>query len=189
MVCKLDSVAISQSNIIKDLGIKLIDTDLKFHAHTSIVVARANRLLGIIKKPFEHLHRPCHVSEVVQVLNSSYICWNMVISFRVLILHLTKELLNVCRGLRGEQQNLCILDLKDYEYTEWMQALNLPSLSYRRIRGDLIFLYHLVHDDFNIDSSKFISYSTTPSSEVMTTNFIKLMLDANQELISLLTDQ
>ena len=51
---KLDGVAISQSNIVKDLGV-LIDTDLKFHAHTSMVVARANRLLGIIKKSFEHL--------------------------------------------------------------------------------------------------------------------------------------
>ena len=31
-----------------------MDTNLKSHTHTSMVVSKANRLLGIIKKSFEY---------------------------------------------------------------------------------------------------------------------------------------
>ena len=47
----LDDCVISSSNVVRDLGI-LVDKDLKFHEHTLSVAARANRLLGIIRKSF-----------------------------------------------------------------------------------------------------------------------------------------
>ena len=37
-----------------DLGI-LFDDKLKFHDHTTKVTTKANRILGMIKKPFEYL--------------------------------------------------------------------------------------------------------------------------------------
>ena len=41
----------SYSDTIKDL-IVLIDDSLKFHAHTTSVIAKANQTLAIIKKTF-----------------------------------------------------------------------------------------------------------------------------------------
>ena len=38
----------------KDLGI-IFDNNLKFHEHTIEVTAKANRLLGLIKKSFDYL--------------------------------------------------------------------------------------------------------------------------------------
>jgi len=38
----------------KDLGV-IIDQNLKFHQHTAAAAAKANRILGLISKCFEHL--------------------------------------------------------------------------------------------------------------------------------------
>ena len=48
-------VAISLDKVcdMRDLGI-IVDGKLKFHSHTTHVVSKANRLLGLIKKSFEH---------------------------------------------------------------------------------------------------------------------------------------
>ena len=40
---KLDGVAISQSDIVKNLGV-LIDKDLNFHTHTSMVVLYSSKV-------------------------------------------------------------------------------------------------------------------------------------------------
>ena len=37
--------------------------------------------------------------------------------------------------------------------------MDLPSLKYRRIRGDLIQLYRLVHNLDNLDAKQFFTYS------------------------------
>ena len=39
---------------MRDLGI-IVDGQLKFHSHTTHIVSKANRLLGLIKKSFEHI--------------------------------------------------------------------------------------------------------------------------------------
>ena len=38
-----------------------------------------------------------------------------------------------------------ITELKDLEYTDRLKALKLPSLQYRRDRGDMIECYKLTH--------------------------------------------
>jgi len=42
---------------IRDLGV-VIDTELKFHAHTTTIVNKVNRLLGIISSPFRFFSLP-----------------------------------------------------------------------------------------------------------------------------------
>ena len=46
---------ITSTESVKDLGI-VVDSSLKFHNHTAIVTARANRILAVINKSFEHLN-------------------------------------------------------------------------------------------------------------------------------------
>ena len=43
---------------------------------------------------------------------------------------------------------------------ERLSKLSLPSLVYRRQRGDLIFLYQLINQHFNIDINDFFRYQT-----------------------------
>ena len=46
---------ITSTESIKDLGIT-VDCSLKFHSHTAIVTAKANRILAVINKSFEYLN-------------------------------------------------------------------------------------------------------------------------------------
>ena len=50
----LDGTVIDNIDSYKDLGI-ILDHQLKFHLHTTEVAAKANRLLGLIKKSFDYL--------------------------------------------------------------------------------------------------------------------------------------
>ena len=40
-----------------------------------------------------------------------------------------------------------------------MKVLNLPSLHYRRYRGDMIAVYNMLHGKYDIDHSDFITFS------------------------------
>ena len=50
-------------------------------------------------------------------------------------------------------------ELADFEYNERLRALGLPSLMYRRLRGDLIETYKLTHGLYKVDTSKYITLS------------------------------
>ena len=50
----LNDTEIATTTAHKDLGV-LLDHHLKFHNHTTEVTAKANRMLGMIERSFEHL--------------------------------------------------------------------------------------------------------------------------------------
>ena len=51
-----------------------------------------------------------------------------------------------------------ISELKYDSYQERLFKLSLPSLVYRRSRGDMIFLYQLTNQYFNIDANDLFKY-------------------------------
>ena len=52
--------------------------------------------------------------------------------------------------------------LYNMDYSDRLTTtLNLPSLQYRRIRGDMITVYKLIHNMFAIDNSDFFTPATT----------------------------
>ena len=53
-----------------------------------------------------------------------------------------------------------IPELRHYSYQERLQKLSLPSLVYRRQRGEMIFLYQLTHQYFNIDITNLLQYQS-----------------------------
>ena len=48
-------------------------------------------------------------------------------------------------------------EIKDLSYEEKIRELNLPTLEYRRRRGDLIQMFKILHGIGDIDSSKFVT--------------------------------
>ena len=53
-----------------------------------------------------------------------------------------------------------IPELKHDSYQDCLSKLSLPSLAYRRQRGDMIFLYQLINQCFNVDITDLFTYQT-----------------------------
>jgi len=51
-------------------------------------------------------------------------------------------------------------DIKDLSYKERLVQLGLPSLKYRRVRGDLIQLYKIINNVDDISFDKFFTFNT-----------------------------
>ena len=124
----------------KDLGI-LFDHQLKFHSHTIDVTAKVNRLLGLIRRSFDHLDS------------------DMLIK---LFVTLVRPMLEYCNSVWGpsfipDQRKIekvqhratkMLLPIRDKPYGERLSILQLPSLAYRRLRGDMILLYKILNNYF-----------------------------------------
>ena len=52
--CFLCGTAIQPAQSVRDLGV-MIDQDLKFHEHASLITNKANHILGLIKRSFSYL--------------------------------------------------------------------------------------------------------------------------------------
>ena len=108
--CILVDTTIDSVESHKDLGI-LFDNHLKFHQHTSSIVAKANCILGLIKKSFKSLD-PDMLARLFKILAHPIIeCRNTIWSS-----HFTldqRKLENIlCRATR------LVVNLHDKSYAE-----------------------------------------------------------------------
>ena len=124
------SVQLKTVEVEKDLGI-YVDSNLDFKTHIYQAAAKANRLLGIIRRSFEHLHRDMIINlykgQVRPLLEYGHSVWS---------LHhagLTDELEKV-----QHRATKMIPELKDLPYPERLKRHKLPTLYHRGQRGDMI---------------------------------------------------
>ena len=117
----------------KDLGVT-IDNELKLQQHCDNQVKKANRILGLIRRSFVYINRE---------------------SFKLLYNALVRTHLEYCNAVTFPQYEYQVKKLegvqrratklvpacKDLPYEERLKFLNLPSLVYRRTRGDVIETY------------------------------------------------
>ena len=127
----------------RDLGI-IVDGDLKFHRQAAAAAAKANQILGVVRRSFANL--------TVQ-------------SFPVLFKSLIRPHLEYGNriwgpGSVGDQKLIekvqrratkLVAEIRTKPYSQRLQDLNLPSLTYRRVRGDMILLYQMVHGLVDVD--------------------------------------
>ena len=121
----------------KDLGV-LMDSNLKFHSHSSAVVSKANQVLGLIMKTFanlnEHTLPLLYKSLVRPHLEYANVVWGPTFLTDV------NKIESVQRRATRYVQNVSNLP-----YHERLTYLNLPTLSYRRFRADMITTYNIFH--------------------------------------------
>ena len=136
-----------ESNEEKDLGV-IIDNTLKFHIQTATSIKKANSILGLVKKSFAVLNKT-----TLPLLYKSMIRPHL-------------EYGNVIWGphYKGDQKSIekvqkratkLVPSLKDLPYNERLRVLNLPSLSHRRRRGDMIETYKILSGKVNVDKDIF----------------------------------
>ena len=144
------------THVEKDLGV-YIDPLLKFDFHISEVVKKCKRICSTIMKSisyktkdimlplFKSLVRP--VAEYANIVWSSYLK-NDISSIENIQRHYTKRI----KGMR------------DLSYQERLLRLKLPSLQYRRFRGDLIKTYKLLNNFYDPVSSNLLELMPESSS-------------------------
>lgn len=149
----INGTTISSSDTIKDLGV-LIDENLKFHSHTASVITRANRTLAIVHKTFNftdnHMFLALYKSLIRPVIEYGNTIWGP---------HYALDQQNIEKIQRRATRALA--GLQDISYTDRLRILGLPSLQYRRLRGDMILLYRLVNNDIGVDFSDFFTISSS----------------------------
>ena len=125
-----------RTQIQKDLGV-YIDDKLNFNEHVSRAVTKANQTLGLIRRSFQYLDK-----ETLCLLFKSIV--RPLLEYGNTIWHpILKRDIDKIESVQRRATKL-VPCLKNLPYAERLKKLDLPSLSYRRNRGDMIETYKYV---------------------------------------------
>ena len=139
----------------KDLGI-ILDEDLRFDEHIATKIRVANAIVGQIRRSFTHLDcdsfRRMFIAFVRPHLEYGQSVWSP---------HLLKHV----KAIENVQIRATKLvnGLHDLDYEERLRRLDLPTLSYRRRRGDMIEMYKHFHFYDRETTSTSFNPQTRPS--------------------------
>ena len=121
----------------KDLGV-YVDTGLTFEKHNETVVNQTNIILGIIRRSYTYLDSQSllklYTSLVRMTLEYANAAWTPILRRDQILLE------NVQR-----RATKLIPELIERGYEDRLRTLKLPSLYYRRERGDMIEAYKFTH--------------------------------------------
>ena len=119
----------------KDLGV-YIDNQLSYEHHVNDICKRANRMVGLIWRTFEYID-----VQTFSLLFKALV--RPVLEYATQIW--APNLWKLSDALEKVQRRATrmVIGLKGMSYEERLKSLNLPTLQYRRIRGDLIFMYKI----------------------------------------------
>ena len=124
---------LAETEVEKDLGV-FVDKRLNFQRHVSQATAKANRTLGIMRRTFDHLTDKTFIqlykSMIRPMLEYGHSVWSPDQKT------LQREVENV-----QKRATKLIGRLKNSPYQERLRELKLPSLQFRRLRGDMIDAY------------------------------------------------
>lgn len=121
----------------KDLGVR-IDSGLNFEEHISEKIKKANSMMGLIRRTFSYLScnlfKKLYVTFVRPHLEYAQVIWSP---------HFKKQI-NLIENVQ-KRATKYVDGLKYMDYPERLRKLKLPSLKYRRARGDMIEIFKHFH--------------------------------------------
>ncbi len=146
------SVPLEYTDEEKDLGV-IVDNSLCFEQHCEAAINKANRILSVIRRSFKYIDR-----EVLLTLYKSLVrphleygntIWNPTL----------KKVIRSDEAVQRRATKM-IPDLTELSYPERLKQLRLPSLVYRRHRGDMIQTYKIMHHKYDLDEKQFFKTPT-----------------------------
>ena len=119
----------------RDLGV-YVDNEMKFHLHTAKVLKRCKSVLAIIKRTFTHVNKriitKLYKALIRPVLEYGNSVWGPFYKGDQMMLEKLQR-----------RVTKMVPELRQLPYPERLKQLNIPTLKYRRTRGDLITLYKM----------------------------------------------
>jgi len=128
----------------KDLGVWISNT-MKPSSHVTHAVNTANRILGLIRRTFTYINgeimKQLYTSLVRPHLEYGNVVWHPFYKKDIALLEAVQH--RATRMIPG---------MKDLTYEERLRRIKLPSLAYRRLRGDAIEVFKYMHGIYRVDS-------------------------------------
>ena len=153
---RMADTLLEQTHTEKDLGIHL-DSELKFRKQAAAAAAKGNQLLALIKRSFM-----CIDTTTLPLLYKTLVRPHL-------------EYGNLIWGPfnRADQKLIervqrratrLVQDIRHLPYEERLERLRLPSLHYRRRRGDMIALYQILTGGLDVRPEKFVELAPGPGT-------------------------
>ena len=137
---KMNYKDLENKSKIKDLGI-IVDENLRFSNHIINKVNKADQIMGVIRRTMVYLNRHnfslLYTSLVRPHLKYGNVVWSPFLKSDITLIE------NVQRRATRH-----VPDINKLEYQERLEALNLPTLQYRRFRADIIEMFKITHGHF-----------------------------------------
>ena len=132
----------------RDLGVH-IDCDLKLRQHAAAVVAKATQVLAVIRRSFARIDQ-----QTLPVLYKSLVRPHL--EFGNLVWGPFNRADEKLVERVQRRATRMVPDLCHMAYEERLEALQLPSLYYRRKWGDMVHTYQMFHGGVDVDPSNFV---------------------------------
>ena len=128
----------------KDLGI-LVDHELKFSRHVETQVNKANKILGMVRRSYQYLDgetlRMLFTALIRPHLEFANVAWSpRYQKDKDLIEGVLRRASKMVPGLK----NMC--------YEDRLKSMKLPSMEYRRQRGDMIETYKYMQGMYKVEN-------------------------------------
>ena len=137
----------------KDIGV-IIDSNLEFYKHINQKINKVNSIMALIKRSFTTLNQH-HFVPLYKALVRSHL--DYAISIRSPYKQKYKDAIENVQRRTTKQ----LPGMKNIPYEERLERLKLPTLAYRRSRGDMIEVYKLLQGKYDSDVSKLSSCTKT----------------------------
>ena len=134
----------------KDLGI-IFENDLSFESHIAKQVKKANSLAGMIRRSFTNLD-----PDIFKKLFCAIVRPHLEYGAPVWNPHF-KNQIELIENVQRRSSKL-VPGLSSLTYKERLEKLEMPTLKYRRYRGDMIEVYKLSHGYYDENSNHFIQF-------------------------------
>ena len=144
MVSANEVVPLDKPDYEKGLG-DLIDRGLTFEEHINHIVKKANRLTGLMWCSFSYVDKKVFVT-----LYKSMIRPHLEYAASIWSPHTWKQAEEIEKIQRWATKRVAVL--RDLPYEERLKALKLPTLIYRRLRGDLVNVYKYMNNLYDVKS-------------------------------------
>ena len=136
---------LSHSDCEKDIVV-FIYKNLKFETHINNTVNKANKVLAVTRRTFE-----CLDKEIFCLLFKGLVRPHLEYAAPIWSPYLVKHK-NMIENVQRRATKL-VPGLSHLSYGERLRILDLPTLAYRRVRGDMIQVFKLTHSEVGYDKS------------------------------------
>ena len=146
-----NKVNVQKCETEKDLGV-IFDGKLEFNAHIESVINKSNKIVGILRRTFSYLNKDTFLklykALVRPHLEYANVIWYPKYKYQSVSIERVQrratKLLPETQGMTYEQR---------------LRYLQLPSLKYRRLRGDMIQMFKIMNGIDDLDKQHFFESS------------------------------